>query len=277
MTAPRQDVANAASFVLARLESPPSVGIVLGSGLTQVTRLLERRVELKYAAIPGFPPTRVAGHQGSLHVGRVGTLSIACLAGRVHGYEGHAPERIVFGVRVLAALGCRIVILTNAAGAVTTEFRPGSLMLIADHLNLTGNNPLIGWYESSPRFVDMTNAYDAGLRQLALDCARSIPIELRQGVYAGLVGPSYETPAEIQMLARLGAHAVGMSTVYETIALRDLGVRVVGISCITNAGAGTESSVLDHGHVQQIAERSGEKLEQLLVCIARRIAESGPV
>ena len=273
MTTPRQAIADAASFVRSRIESPPTLGIVLGSGLMQLATLLQRRVEISYGAIPEFPVSRVQGHQGALHVGRLGSQSVACLAGRVHGYEGHGPARVAFGVRVLAALGCRVVILTNAAGAVTTEFRPGSLMLIADHLNLTGANPLVGWYEDSPRFVDMTNAYDGELRILALDCAKAIGVGLREGVYAGLVGPSYETPAEVQMLARLGAHAVGMSTVYETIALRDLGIRVVGISCITNAGAGIEASVLDHEHVQKIAQASRNELEQLVLCLAEKIAQ----
>ncbi len=274
MTTCRQAIADAASFVSARIESPPALGIVLGSGLMHLATLLQRSTEIGYAAIPEFPVSRVQGHQGSLYVGRLGSQLVACLAGRVHGYEGHAPARIVFGVRVLAALGCRVVILTNAAGAVTTEFRPGSLMLIADHLNLTGGNPLVGWYEGNPRFVDMTNAYDRALRKLALECAKSIPLELQEGVYAGLNGPSYETPAEVRMLAQLGAHAVGMSTVYETIALRDLGVRVVGVSCITNAGAGIEASVLDHAHVQNIAQASRHKFEQLVLCLAEKIGRN---
>ena len=272
MTTPRLVVAAAASFVRDRIETPPRLGIVLGSGLMGLTTLLEGRTVFDYAAIPGFPVSRVAGHQGTLHVGRLGTQSVACLAGRVHAYEGHAPDRVVFGVRVLSELGCNIVILTNAAGAVTTDFRTGSLMLISDHLNLTGQSPLVGWYEHSPQFVDMTNAYDCRLRKIVLDCAREIPVELSEGVYAGLLGPSYETPAEIRMLAQLGAHAVGMSTVHETIALRDLGVRVIGISCITNAGAGIEASVLDHEHVQKIARASGDKLEQLILRSAERIA-----
>jgi purine-nucleoside phosphorylase len=273
MTPARQAIANAASFIRARIEVQPTLGIVLGSGLMQLTSALKCCTELGYAAIPGFPQSRVKGHQGTLYVGRLGSQTVACLAGRVHGYEGHMPERIAFGVRVLAALGCRIVILTNAAGSVSAEFPAGSLMLIADHLNLTGNSPLVGWYEAAPQFIDMTNAYDGHLRKLALDCARTIPVELKEGVYAGLMGPSYETPAEVQMLARLGAHAVGMSTVYETIALRDLGVRVIGVSCITNAGAGMDASVLDHEHVQKIAQASQDKLRQLLVCIAERLVQ----
>jgi purine-nucleoside phosphorylase len=273
MTRERQAIADAAAFIRARIADPPGLGIVLGSGLMRVADILQHRVRLDYAAIPRFPTSRVPGHPGALYVGSLGSLTVACMAGRVHGYEGHTPERVVFGVRVLAALGCRVVVLTNAAGAVSKTFLPGSLMLIADHLNLTGSNPLGGWYEGSPRFVDMTEAYDPELRRRALDCARAIPVELREGVYAGLSGPSYETPSEVRMLSLLGAHAVGMSTVHETIALRDLGVRVVGISCITNAGAGIEASVLDHEHVQAIAQASRDGLERLLVRLAQNVAQ----
>ncbi len=274
MMTPTQAVAEAASFVRSRIDASPRVGIVLGSGLMHLATLLQANKTLKYAAIPQFPVSRVKGHQGSLQVGRIGTECVACLAGRVHGYEGHTPERVVFGVRVLAELGCRVVILTNAAGAVTPELRPGSLMLISDHLNLTGNNPLVGWHAGHPQFVDMTNAYDCKLRMMAKDCAKRVAVDLAEGVYAGLVGPSYETPAEIQMLARLGANAVGMSTVHETIALRDLGVRVVGISCITNAGAGIGERELDHEHVQEIAQGAQQKLESLVLCLIQRISQA---
>jgi purine-nucleoside phosphorylase len=259
-----------------KIQSPPNIGIVLGSGLTQLTRLLHDSTRIEYAAIPHFPISRVPGHQGVLHIGHLGTQSVACLAGRVHGYEGHPPDRVAFGARVLAQLGCRTVILTNAAGALSSDFRPGSLMLIADHLNLTGQNPLVGWHGKEAQFVNMTNAYDSELRALAQLCAKAIPVELREGVYAGLVGPSYETPAEVRMLAHLGAHAVGMSTVHETIALRDLGVRVVGISCITNAAAGIEGSILDHEHVQQVAQASRHKLESLIVTLIERMTGTGP-
>ena len=233
--------------------------------------LLEANTTLKYSAIPQFPVSHVPGHEGSLHVGRIGTQMVACLAGRVHAYEGHTQERIVFGVRVLAELGCRVVILTNAAGAVSPELQPGSLMLISDHLNLTGNNPLVGWHAGHTQFVNMTDAYDRKLRKVAKDCAKRVAVELHEGVYAGVAGPSYETPAEIQMLARLGADAVGMSTVHETIALRDLGARVIGISCITNAGAGIEGSILGHEHVQEVARAAQERLKLLVLSLVQHI------
>lgn len=263
-------VAEAAAFVRARTELSPQIGIVLGSGLMHLATRLEVKTTLSYAEIPHFPISRVKGHAGALHVGRLGAEPIACLAGRVHGYEGHATERVVFGVRVLAELGCQVVILTNAAGSVRPELRPGSLMLITDHLNLTGNNPLVGWHQC-PKFLDMSDAYDCRLRSLAKECATKAAIDLKEGVYAGLAGPSYETPAEIRMLAELGASAVGMSTVCETIALRDVGVRVIGISCITNVGAGIEGSVLDHEHVQENARRVGHRLENLVECLAQRV------
>lgn len=249
----------------------PRVGIVLGSGLMHLASVLEARKTLAYASIPHFPLSRVPGHDGTLHLGWLGPQPVACLAGRFHGYEGHAPERVVFGVRVLARLGCKTVVLTNAAGAVVPNLAPGSLMLITDHINLTGSNPLIGWYDTSPKFVDMSNAYDAELRELARDCASRSSIDLAQGVYAGLNGPSYETPAEVRMLATLGASAVGMSTVHETIALRDLEVRVLAISCITNVGAGLPGAVLDHSHVQSVARTAHDQLEALLVQLMSRI------
>jgi len=267
-------VEDAASFVLDRTPSPPSLGIVLGSGLMQLTGRLEEGLRINYAAIPHFPISRVPGHEGVLHLGKLGGKNVACLAGRVHAYEGHTPDRVAFGVRVLAKLGCRTMILTNAAGAVTSEFSPGSLMLIADHLNLTGSNPLVGWHQQGAKFVDMTDAYDPGLRGLALRCAHAAAVEIREGIYAGLLGPSYETPAEVRMLAGMGAHAVGMSTVHETIALRDLGVRVVGISCITNAAAGIEGSILDHEHVQDVARSSRHQLEGLVKKLIEQIPQS---
>jgi len=267
----KSHIEDAASFVQRRIPRAPSMGIVLGSGLMRLTRLLSASAAIPYEAIPHFPVSRVPGHQGVLHVGKLANKTVACLAGRVHGYEGHPPDRITFGVRVLAQLGCHTLILTNAAGSVSPEFGPGSLMLIADHLNLTGANPLVGWQARGTEFVNMTNAYDPGMRERALRCAAAIPIDLKEGVYAGLLGPSYETPAEVRMLARLGADAVGMSTVHETIALREWGVRVVGISCITNAGAGIEGSILDHEHVQKVANACRHQLEDLVVKLVEQI------
>jgi purine-nucleoside phosphorylase len=197
----------------------------------------------------------------------------------VHLYEGHHPERVVFGVRLLAALGCRAVLLTNAAGGIRDGLRPGALLLIADHVNLTGTNPLVGPNEPPfPRFPDMTAAYDARLRELAHDTARSESIELADGVYAGVLGPSYETPAEIRWLKTLGADAVGMSTVLEVIALRHRGVRVGALSVITNLAAGLTDRALDHDEVQVAAAGARERLERLLSGWISRIAlEATPV
>jgi purine-nucleoside phosphorylase len=269
---PRTALEEAAKFVQSFATAKPRVGMVLGSGLMHLSTLLDARQSIPYAAIPHFPRSSVQGHEGMLHLGQLGNQSVVCLAGRSHGYEGNPPERVVFGVRLLARLGCEIVVLTNAAGAVVPTMAPGALMLITDHINLTGNNPLIGWYDASPRFVDMSNAYDPDLRALALTCASEVSVDLAQGVYAGLSGPSYETPAEVRMLAILGASAVGMSTVHETIALRDLGVRVLGISCITNVGAGLAGAVLDHAHVQAVARTAHERLENLVIRLMSRLA-----
>jgi len=264
-------IEEAAEFVQSSAGVSPRVGIVLGSGLMHLASLLESRTSLPYASIPHFPLSRVQGHEGTLHLGLLGTQPVACLAGRSHGYEGNAPDRVVFGVRVLARLGCRTVVLTNAAGSVVPNLEPGRLMLISDHINLTGSNPLIGWYSTQPKFVDMSDAYDSELRRLACACAKELSINLAQGVYAGLNGPSYETPAEVRMLAILGASAVGMSTVHETIALRDLGVRVLAISCITNLAAGIAGAVLDHEHVQSVARTTHGQLERLVLRVMSRL------
>lgn len=255
----------AASFVRGKAPGAPLVGLVLGSGLGGYAGGLEGAVALPYADIPGFPAAAVAGHRGELVLGTVRGVSVACLAGRVHLYEGHPPERVVFGVRLLAALGCRAVLLTNAAGGIRDDLRPGGLLLIADHVNLTGANPLVGPAEPEyARFPDMTTAYDVRLRELAHDTARAEGILLTDGVYAGLLGPSYETPAEIRWLKTLGADAVGMSTVLEVIALRHRNVRVGALSVITNLAAGLAGRALDHDEVQVAAAEARERLERLL-------------
>jgi purine-nucleoside phosphorylase len=231
-------------------------------------------VSIQYRDIPGFPLPAVAGHRGALTVGQLAGASVACLAGRVHLYEGHAPSRVVFGVRVLAELGCRVVLLTNAAGGISSEFAPGDLMLIQDHLNLTGSNPLVGPDDGSgPRFVDLSCAYDRALRELARNAARQLGVRLRQGIYAGLLGPSYETPAEVRMLAALGANAVGMSTVSEVIALRHRGVRAGAISVITNYAAGRTDRPLHHAEVEEIAGLARGKLSALVTRWVKLISE----
>jgi purine-nucleoside phosphorylase len=237
----------------------PDVGVVLGSGLGAFGDQLADLQKIAYADIPHMPNSAVVGHAGNLCLGRVGSARVACLQGRVHLYEGHSLERTTFGVRLLAALGCRAVVLTNAAGGVNLTFRPGDLMLITDHLNLTAQSPLIGPNpEGLPRFPDMTEAYDVAIRDAALRAAKERGVGLCEGVYAALLGPSYETPAEIRMLRTLGADAVGMSTVVEVLALRHRGVRVGAMSCITNLAAGMSGAPLDHAEVEQIAKQSRE-------------------
>jgi purine-nucleoside phosphorylase len=245
-----------ARFVADRLGFRPDLGIVLGSGLSAFADALGEKRALPMADIPHFPVPHVSGHPGNFCWGRLGQGQVVCLQGRVHAYEGHGLDRVVFPVRLLAELGCRAVLLTNAAGGIRDELRPGDLMLIQDHLNLTGRNPLVGPVEEgSPRFPDLSEAYDPELRTLARDAAQELNLELKEGVYAGLLGPSYETPAEIRMLRTLGADAVGMSTVLEVIALRARGVRVAAVSAITNKAAGLSERPLEHADVERTAER----------------------
>ena len=255
----------AAAFVAERFRERPSVGLVLGSGLGGFAEELSEAVRLPYADIPEMPRSRVAGHAGNLCLGRIAGVPLACLQGRAHIYEGHTPTRAVFGVRVLAELGCRTVLLSNAAGGIHPSFVPGDLMLITDHLNLMGINPLCGAnFADGPRFPDLTFAYDRGLQALAREAAEAAGVSLREGVYAALLGPSYETPAEIRMLRALGADAVGMSTVPEVIALRQRGVSVGAISCITNLAAGISAQLLDHREVEATAARARQAFTALL-------------
>jgi purine-nucleoside phosphorylase len=266
-------VAEAADFLRSRLSPVPLVGLVLGSGLGAYSQSFEDREAISYLDIPGFAPSTVAGHAGELVVGRVRGVRVACLSGRVHLYEGHPAERVVFGVRVLAELGCRIVLLTNAAGGIRTGLSPGSLLLLTDHVNLTGTSPLIGPHvPGRSRFPDMSQAYDLTLRAHARAAAQAERIPLEEGVYAGLVGPSYETPAEIRMLRTLGADAVGMSTVLEVIALRHAEVRVGAVSVVTNLAAGLSQRPLDHAEVQAAGEAARDHVERLLSGWVERLA-----
>ncbi len=261
----------AAELVLRQIGEPPTVGLVLGSGLGAFAERLSHPVSLPSGEIPAMPVSRVPGHAGRLVVGGLAGARVACLQGRVHLYEGHGAERVVFGARLLERIGCRVVVLTNAAGGVSPALTPGSLMLITDHLNLTGHNPLVGWYEDTPRFVDLSNAYDAELCAEARAASVDVGVVLAEGIYAGLLGPSYETKAEVRSLGRLGADAVGMSTVLETIALVDAGARVCAISCITNAAAGVPGAVLDHEHVQSVAAGARDHLARLVERLVERL------
>jgi purine-nucleoside phosphorylase len=268
-------VERAADAVRERAGRTPKVGVVLGSGLGMWADALEERTVIPYAEIPGMPTSSVVGHAGNLVMGRIGSTSVACLQGRVHLYEGHGPERVVFGSRLLARIGCKAVLLTNAAGGIRRGFTPGDLMLLTDHLNLTGRNPLMGRNDDrfGPRFPDMTEAYSHELRTLALRAAREADVHLHSGVYAALLGPTYETPAEIQMLRALGADAVGMSTVPEVIALRHMGIDVGAVSCITNLAAGLSPTKLDHAEVEATAKQAREKFVALLSGWVRAVGE----
>ncbi|MBN2192378.1 MAG: purine-nucleoside phosphorylase [Polyangiaceae bacterium] len=234
--------------------SGAEVGVVLGSGLGAFADTLAGLVRIPYPDIPNFAEVRVPGHAGNLCLGRIGDVHVACLQGRVHLYEGHAPDEVVFGVRLLHEIGCRAVLLTNAAGGIRADLAPGDLMVITDHLNLMGRNPLVGPNDpAGPRFPDLTRAYDPELLVAADRAATGIGVRLKRGVYAAMLGPSYETPAEVRMLQILGADAVGMSTVPEVIALRQRGVRVGAMSSITNLAAGLAAAPLDHGEVEATA------------------------
>ncbi len=247
----------------------PTLGMVLGSGFHHVLQELEVDAEISYQKLPGFPPVGVKGHAGKLYFGRLGGAPAIILSGRAHFYEGHPMTLVTFAVRTLAAYGITDLLLTNAAGGVNRSFRPGDFMILTDHINLMGTNPLRGAeIAGMPRFVDLTEAYDKGLRRLMERAAKARGIKLRSGVYLAVSGPSYETPAEIQAFGRLGADAVGMSTVPETIVARQCGVRVAGISCITNLAAGRSREPLSHKEVLETAERVKSLAAQLLINFA---------
>jgi purine-nucleoside phosphorylase len=243
----------------------PSVAIVLGSGLGGLADAISGAVRIPYADLPGFHAPQVEGHKGELVVGALGGKTVIAQSGRFHMYEGYTPEENVLPVRVFGALGIRSLIVTNAAGGVRKTFGAGTLMLISDHLNLTGKNPLVGHVrKGDERFPDMSEAYDAGMRETARAAARRLGIPLEEGVYAGLLGPSYETPAEVRMLERLGADAVGMSTVVEVIAARAQGITCLGFSLVTNPGAGISPVPLSHKDVMETAGTAGKELARLI-------------
>ena len=267
----------ARDFVLGQGGTRPAIALVLGSGLGAFAEQLEGRLAIPFARIPHFPvSTGVVGHAGELVLGRVGKTPVAVLAGRVHYYEGRTMAEVAFPARVLARLGARAVVLTNAAGGVRLSFRPGDLMLIRDHINAFGAHPLIGPNDDrlGPRFPDMSAVYDPALRRIVKAEARRLRIPLREGIYLGNPGPSYETPAEIRMYRKLGADAVGMSTIPEALALRHMGVRVLGISTITNMAAGILKKPLEHEEVLETTRRVGSRFVRLLTAVVPRIAAS---
>lgn len=247
----------------------PEIGLILGSGLGFLAERVERAAAIGYAELPGFPTSTVEGHAGRLVLGELGGRRVAVMQGRFHFYEGYTMERVVMGVRLLGKLGAKIIVVTNAAGAIRPDLHPGDLMMITDHINLMGTNPLIGPNSDKlgPRFPDLSDAYNKELRRQALCVADQTGVELKQGVYAAFSGPSYETPAEIRLLAKLGADAVGMSTIPEVIAAVHLGMRVLGISCISNLAAGISKKPLTHAEVKETALMARDKFTRLLMAV----------
>jgi len=264
----------AAGFVRDRSPLRPAMGVVLGSGLGAFADELEDAVAVPFAEIPHFPASTVVGHSGALVIGRSRGVPVAVLKGRVHFYEGYGLDQVVFPVRVLGRLGVKTLVITNAAGAINPSFAPGDLMVIEDHVNLLGN-PLLGPNEEAlgPRFPDMSEAYDRGLRDVAEAACRAASIRCHRGVYVSLTGPSYETPAEIRMFRTMGADAVGMSTVPEVIAARHMGMRVAGLSCLTNMAAGVTDRKLDHREVLETGERVKAALLEVLARIVTEAAK----
>jgi purine-nucleoside phosphorylase len=266
-------VKEAADAISARVHELPRIAVVLGSGLGDFANSLAGSVSFRYRELPHWPASGVVGHEGRLVVGVSKGRTVAALSGRSHLYEGHDMRTVTFSVRALGLLGVKTLILTNAAGGVNTKLVPGALMVIDDHINLMGNNPLIGANDErfGQRFPDMTEVYSRRLRRFADDVGIESDIDLPHGVYAGLVGPSYETPAEIRHLRLIGADAVGMSTVPEAIAARHMGIEVLGISCITNMAAGVLPQPLDHREVMETARRARGQFISLLEGIIGRI------
>jgi purine-nucleoside phosphorylase len=263
----------AARMIRARVNADVSVAIVLGSGLGAFADDLTHPVAIPYEEIPGFAHATVEGHAGKLVIGNTGGVTIAAMQGRFHFYEGYSLEEVTFPIRVLKLLGVRTLVLTNAAGALNVEFSPGSLMVISDHINLLGANPLMGPNDDrfGPRFPDLTLVYAAELQNMVIEEARAMGMEMRRGIYASLSGPSYETPAEIHMVRTLGADAVGMSTVPEAIVARHMDLRVIGISCITNLAAGVSNRPIDHSQVMAIGERVRGRFTELLRRVVKRL------
>jgi purine-nucleoside phosphorylase len=251
----------------------PDVAIVLGSGLGDFVNRLTEAVSFGYGEIPNWPASAVVGHAGRLVIGTSGGRRVAALSGRAHFYEGHDLRTVTFAARAVAALGVKTLILTNAAGGINVEFKPGTLMLMDDHINFMGSNPLVGANEArfGDRFPDMTEVYSKRLRGVAVEAAARLGIPLARGVYIAVHGPSYETPAEIRAFRVLGADAVGMSTVPEAIVARHMGVEVLGISCITNPAAGVLPQPLVHDEVMEVARRVRADFSALLEAIIERL------
>jgi purine-nucleoside phosphorylase len=265
---------SAAQYLLAQSSLRPRIGLVLGSGLGSFADELTGATRIPYANIPSFPRSTAIGHAGQMVIGNTGSVSVAAMQGRVHLYEGYSPKEVSFPIRTFGRMGIEAVILTNAAGGINLEHGQGALVVVTDHINLQGQNPLVGPNDDrlGPRFPDMTQAYWKPYREIALNSAHAAGKTLYQGVYAGLLGPSYETPAEIRYLRSIGADLVGMSTIPEVIAARHMGIKVLAISCVTNMAAGILDQVLSHQEVLETAERVRGDFVELLRSVIKKIA-----
>jgi len=263
----------AAAAIRSRSDLQPTTGIILGSGLGGLSKKIDNAVRIPFRDIPGFPEVTIVGHEGAVITGNLGGRAVVALSGRFHVYEGHPAALAAFPVRVFRALGAEDLFVSNAAGGISPKLAVGDLMMISDHLNLMGTNPLTGSLEKGDtRFPDMTDAYDPRLRRILRNTAENLGIVLREGVYAAVLGPSYETPAEVKMLRMLGADAVGMSTVPEVIVARALSMRVTGVSCITNAAAGVTGAALSHAEVLETTNRVSADFESLVTDFLERTA-----
>ena len=265
----------AAGFLLEQTSLRPKIGVVLGSGLGAFADELSDAARVPYSQIPSFPHSTAIGHAGQMVIGRAGEVPVAAMQGRVHLYEGYSAEQVAFPVRVLGRMGICALIITNAAGGINTKYTQGALVVISDHINLQGQNPLVGANDEhfGVRFPDMTQAYWKPYREIALQAAKRLGKTAHEGVYAGLLGPSYETPAEIRYLRAIGADLVGMSTIAEVIAARHMGIKVLGISCVTNMAAGILDQPVNHQEVLDTAERVKGDFVGLLREVVGSIAE----
>lgn len=267
------NIKSAADYIKEKTKFKPTIGLILGSGLGAIADQIENAEYYPYNEIPNFPVSTVEGHAGRLVIGNFQGKQVIAMQGRFHYYEGYTMQEITSPVRVMKLLGVETIIVTNAAGAANPKFNPGDLMIISDHINLSGSNPLFGknLNEFGTRFPDMSNAYDKNLRAKVKDIAKSLSIDVQEGVYAMFSGPTYETPAEVRMAQILGADAVGMSTAPEVIVANHSGMKVVGISCMTNMAAGILDQPLDHAEVMETSERVREKFITLMTNIVKEL------
>lgn len=260
-------------YILSRIKNKPQIAVILGTGLGTLADYIEDRIVIKYKDIPHFPQSTVAGHAGEFIIGRIGDKNVIAMNGRFHYYEGYKMDEVTFPVRVIKALGVNDIIVTNASGGMNPEFEAGDLMIITDHINMLGDNPLIGknYEELGPRFPDMSNAYSKEYIELSKKVCEKLDISVKRGVYVAVSGPNYETPAELRMLRLIGADAVGMSTIPEVIVANHMGMKVFGVSCITDMAIADNLEPLDHEKVMETANKAKEKfvklIKEMIICM----------